>query len=378
MMFLLQLGSLNAIEQRSSAKRIREFTGGNLPSADSLGRIAGKMVPETVRLVNREIYKQLKRNKALEPPWHGLMALVLDGTESHSSYLQACDGCLERTIKCGVDEERIQYHHRHVRAILVARDWCFQIDIEPLQKGEDEVACALRLLERVLKDYPRAFDVVLADALYADSRFFNFLIDCGKDVLTVIKDERRELLKDARGLFSNSDPVELKDRKRNTVRKCWDGSGFLSWSQVKKPVRVVATNEATTVKRQLDGKEHTVNSACTWVTTLSHVRANTEVAVWLGHWRWAIENQGFNETSKYWHSDHIYKHEPTAILNFTLFSLIAYNLFHAFFWRNLKASVRAVHTMLTIAQKMTAGLECSEPLLVNISTDSKILCGVPP
>lgn len=364
-MFLTQLGSLNAIEQRWSARRVREFTGSSLPSADSLGRIANLMATQTVRGVNRKIYRRLKRNKALEPPWHGLMALVIDATESHNSYLQKCDGCLERAVKCG-DEERTQYYHRHVRAILVARDWCFQIDIEPQQKGEDEVACALRLLERVLKDYSRAFDVVLADALYADSRFFNFLIEHGKDVLTVIKDERRDLLKDARGLFSKLKPVVLKNKKQNTTRQCWDSSGFLSWSQVKKPVRVIATNEATVVKRQLDGKEHTVNSSWTWVTTLSPVRANTEVAVWLGHWRWAIENQGFNETSKYWHSDHIYRHKPTAILNFILFSLIAYNLFHAFFWRNLKACVRAAYTMLAIAQKLTADLEGSEPFLSGV------------
>jgi hypothetical protein len=364
MMFVTQLGSLNAIEQRGMERRVREFIGGSMPSADSVGRIASKMNPHTVRGLNRKMYRQLKRNKALQPPWHGLMALVVDTTESHSSYLQKCDGCLERRIKFG-DEERTQYYHRHVRAILVARDWCFQIDIEPQQKGEDEVACALRLLERVLKDYPRAFDVVLADALYADSRFFNFLIERGKDVLTVIKDERRELLKDARGLFSSMKPVVLKNKK-NTTRQCWDSSGFLSWSQVNEPVRVIVSEEATVVKRQLDGKEHTVKSTWTWVTTLSSVKANTEVAVWLGHWRWAIENQGFNETSKYWHSDHIFKHEPTAIVNFILFSLIAYNLFHAFFWRNLKACVRAVYTMLAIAQKLTAGLEDSEPLLSGI------------
>jgi len=32
---------------------------------------------------------------------------------------------------------------------------------------EDEVTCAVRLLTRVLSAYPRAFDLVLADALYA-------------------------------------------------------------------------------------------------------------------------------------------------------------------------------------------------------------------
>ncbi len=46
--------------------------------------------------------------------------------------------------------------------------------------GEDEVCCAMQLLTRVLEAYPRAFDLVLADALYATAPFFNFLIDRGK------------------------------------------------------------------------------------------------------------------------------------------------------------------------------------------------------
>jgi hypothetical protein len=37
----------------------------------------------------------------------------------------------------------------------------------------------MRLLTRVLAAYPRAFDLVLADALYAIAPFFNFLIDRG-------------------------------------------------------------------------------------------------------------------------------------------------------------------------------------------------------
>jgi len=47
------------------------------------------------------------------------------------------------------------------------------LDAEPQRPGEGEVAAALRLLERVLTRYPRAFDVVLADGRYADPRVFN-------------------------------------------------------------------------------------------------------------------------------------------------------------------------------------------------------------
>ena len=38
------------------------------------------------------------------------------------------------------------------------------------------MAAVRRLLERVLAAYPRAFDVVLSDALYATAPFVNFLL----------------------------------------------------------------------------------------------------------------------------------------------------------------------------------------------------------
>ena len=40
-----------------------------------------------------------------------------------------------------------------------------------------------------------AFDVVLADALYAAATFVNFLLAHGKDAVIVLKDERRHLFK---------------------------------------------------------------------------------------------------------------------------------------------------------------------------------------
>ena len=58
---------------------------------------------------------------------------------------------------------------------------------------------ALRLLARVIPAYPRAFDLVLADALYAKAPFFNFLLARGKHALVVLKEERRNLYQDVAG-----------------------------------------------------------------------------------------------------------------------------------------------------------------------------------
>jgi len=75
------------------------------------------------------------------------------------------------------------------------------LDHEPQRPGEDEVSTALRLLDRVIPAHPRAFDLVLAHALYGSAPFFNFLLARGKHALVVLKDERRNLYQDVEGLF---------------------------------------------------------------------------------------------------------------------------------------------------------------------------------
>jgi hypothetical protein len=271
--------------------------------------------------------------------------------------MRCCDGCLERKTGSG-ENERTQYYHRNVTAQLIFSNCRFQLDAEPQLPGEDEVACAIRLFERVVADYPRAFDVVVADALYAKSNFFNVVLKYNKDVIAVLKDERRELLKDADGLFAGKEPISVFTNDAGTQIECWDAEDFQSWSQVNKPVRVVKTQETKKpVRRQLTDKlEQPPVSSWMWVTTLSAQRARTQAVVEMGHSRWSIENEGFNEMVNHWHADHVYKHEPKAILNFWLMTMVACNLFRAFFLRNLKDALRKGKTMTYFADQIMSEL----------------------
>ena len=352
-MILTRLGSLNALEQTRSSRFWNQWLGGPIPSADTVGRVFALTDCDTIRAGIHEVYTRLKRNKALESPWHGLIALVLDGHESNASYRRCCPGCLQRTIHTA-GGDRIQYYHRNVTAQLITDDMPFLVDAEPQKAGEDEVAAAIRLVDRVVRDYPRAFDVVLADALYAQAPFFEFVLELGKDVLAVLKDERRNLLQDAQGLFKYMEPTQTQD---GTHQRCtWDAEGFRSWPSLDRPIRVVRSLETTTVRRQLDKQEETLVSDWMWVTTLSSSRASTNAVVDLGHSRWDIENQGFNESVNQWHSDHVYRHDPTAILAFWLLAMLVINVFRAFYLRNLKPQRRCDGSMLHIARRLAAEL----------------------
>lgn len=341
-MFWARLGSLNALETVAAARFWKRWLGRSMTSADTMGRVHSTVDVGQLREGLHAVYTRLKRNKAL-PLNLGLDVAVLDGHEQHASYLRHCAGCRQRIIKTE-DGERIQYYHRQVTLMLLpgARSdhepLRILLDCEPMLAGEDEVATAMRLLTRVLAAYPRAFDLVLADALYDTAPFLNFLLAHGKHGLVVLKDERRNLYQDVAGLFAHVPPKRAKRRQRDC--QWWDFPGLASWPQVKTPLRVVRSLETYSVRRQLDHETHQATSDWMWVTTLPHQQAPTERIVAWGHQRWDIENFGFNELVNGWEVDHIYKHDAHAIEAFLLLAFLAYNVFHAFLNRNLKPQLR--------------------------------------
>lgn len=350
------MGSLNALELAAHSSFFQRWIGQSVCSADSIGRVNALMDADGLRQGIHHIYDRLKRNKAL-PDHYGIGVAVLDGHESHTSYLQHCAGCLERTIHNG-NTDRKQFYHRQVTLMLLPcpRPGCEPIrlllDHEPQRAGEDEVATALRLLARVLGSYPRAFDLVLADALYATAPFFNFLLAHGKHVLTVLKDDRRNLYQDAAALFASIPPIPGSFRNRSCL--WWDLPDLLTWPQVNTPVRVIRSLETYSVKRQLDGKDDVRTSDWIWVTTLPVQPVSTARAVGFGHQRWDIENHGFNELVNGWHADHIYRHDPNAIECFLLIAFLACNIFHAFFALNLKPEIRKDRTQVFWSRFMAA------------------------
>jgi hypothetical protein len=305
------------------------------------------------------LYSRFRRNKVFVRPRPERVALILDGHESSASYLRHCSGCLQRRILVG-GQERVQFYHRLVMAQLQVDDVTYLLDTEPQVLHEDEVAAALRVFLRVVSRLPRAFEVVLVDGLYARAEFFRAVLERGKDVVAVLKDDRRDLLQDASALFETISPI--RERSGSTERLMWDLDGFTSWEAMERPVRVVRSRETTIWHAQSDGNEQTRVADWFWVTTLSPARADTRRLIELGHRRWAIENHGFNELVEHWHADHLFHHHPKAIQCFWLMVMMAYNLFHAFVHRQIQPALRLRHTCLHWASLIAADFYGSVPV----------------
>jgi hypothetical protein len=201
--------------------------------------------------------------------------------------------------------------------------------------------------------------VVGGDGLYAQGPFFNHVRAAGKHVLAVLKNDQRDLLADATALWEHMPPTAVFEGERH--RECWDLSGFRTWPQCHSPVRVVRSRETWSVRRQLTKELEERVSDWVWVTTMPPELASTRATVQLGHARWDIENQGFNELVNYWNGNHVYRHEGTAILVMWLFTMMAANLFAAFYRRDLKPELRAAFDTLHIARQMLAELMAGMP-----------------
>jgi hypothetical protein len=339
LLMLSRLGSLNALEQRQAPPPYAKWLGGPLPSADLMGTVAATLNLQTLRELLRHQHRRLKRNKGFVRGEQGFRFLVLDGHEGVSSYKRRWKECLERVVHFAKGEDKTQYYFRYVAAYLTNGRQFLMLDGERQLPGEGEIACAMRLLTRVFKRYPRACDVVCGDNLYMDPALWKLVRKHKKHIIAVLKNENRDLLVDARSLFNNRAPHVWNGK--GLRRQCWDLNGFTTWPQCGEPVRVVRVVEESAVRRQKNGEEEIHVSEWFWVSSLPPLLATTETIVRAGHGRWGVENQGFNELCNQWHGDHGYKYNAHALIACTLLLFIAYNLFHAFIERNLKPELRA-------------------------------------
>ena len=353
-MFLGRFGSLNALEKtRTDGGWRKLLDGGDLPSADTLGRVAALIDPSGLQSVLVDFYRDLRRKKALPKLGDGLVALVFDGHESTASFLQSCSQCGRRAVGKEGDR-REQYYHRFVFCSLVDKDNHLFLDVEPIRSGEGEVVAARRLYDRVHPRYARAYDIVVGDALYLEGPFFQDAINRKKDVLAVLKREALNLFADAEALFDEMEPVVFKRRGR--WNRCWDLEGFTSFPRVDRPLRVVKALETSRIRRQRTGEMEEHVTRWMWATTIDARRAETKDVVDVGRSRWDIENRGFHEGATHYQMDHVYRHDLDAMVVIMLLAMLAMNLFEVFYRRNLKPQLRDRYSRLDVSRMVKATL----------------------
>ena len=148
-------------------------------------------------------------------------------------------------------------------------------------------------------------------------------------------------------------PIQMRAPR---ARECWDFEELRLGEGEGVPVRVVRSIETTQVRRQRTQQLEEVTHEWLWVLTIEKGRLPTREVVALGHDRWVIENEGFNQISNRWHLDHVYRHDPVAIETLTLLGMLAANVGQTFYDRDLKPELRARTTLLHVVALIAAGI----------------------
>jgi len=329
------LGSLNKFNVSRDISAVSNMAG-RIPSASTIARTSDTIELDCLRKILKSIYSKAKRSKMIEP-YCGKYIGVIDGHEICSSEIHWCESCSVRNVSKIEGEVKLNYYHRYVAFILAGKRFAFMLDIEPIYPNEGEISAAYRLIERVCKNYPKAFEVVVGDGLYLNANIFKLLASHGKYAAAVLKDETRQLYEEAVSLCDIVDPVIYVDE--NTTYKIWDHTIEGAWDSYEKPVRVIRSEEIKTVRHHSEdiGKWEWEEEKADWywATSLPSV-VGSKNAVSIFHSRWQIENCCFGELVDTLNGDHVYRHSQNAIVAFILFLFIVLNILNIFFARNIK------------------------------------------
>jgi hypothetical protein len=250
----------------------------------------------------------------------------------------------------------VEYYHRVVVAQWVGVTPPAILDIERVQPAEGEVVAARRLVRRVLRTAGRLIDVITADALYLEAPFIGQVLEAGKHVVVVLKQEARELYQDAAGLRALVAPEVRREAGRTT--RLWDVPALTSFSTLGRPVRVVWAEEATVRGRLIGGERQTVTDERRWIWVTDLPAAVVPAATiqrW-GHARWDLETRGFGELTTLWHMNHCFVHHPNAIDALLLTLAMAFLTTYLFYARNLNPAARRHLTRLALAARLQEDL----------------------
>lgn len=333
-----QIPSAFQLQAETELPQWQQWVGYKHPiSDDALHYVSERMDPDKLRRGAAWINRKLKRGKAFEEnKINGLLVVSLDANEQFCSDHRCCADCLTREIKSkdaqGEPRQHIQYYHKQVYAQLSGPRLSVILDVEPMGQGEEECAAALRLLARLRESYgPRFFDVVLVDAWYTNGPFLEAAVEMGWSVVAVLKQERYDIYVEALALTKGQPPAQTIERDGRKVQ-IWDLRQMTFTDTYPKAVRVVRVRESWPQRQRIGGKWVIKEKEENWIWIVAGDLDGYAGAVIrdLGHLRWKIENNAFNELTQAWRLTHCAHHHPVSLQVLLWIKIIAFTLFHAY------------------------------------------------
>jgi hypothetical protein len=355
---VLRVPSFNQLEQLLADGRFQKLLGfpgkkrrgDKVFSADVIVDVVDTIEVAVLQAAMVELVKRAATKKVFRHDTYGsYITIAIDGWEPFCTYKRHCSGCLTRkvTIKKKdedgneIKEKVTQYYHRCVVAFLVAPKIDLTLAIEPVlssdlredltpkeARHEGELTAALRLIDRLRKDYGCFIDSFALDGLYACGPVFEKLTEHKYGAFVICKKKKDDPYRFAESIWEHREQPDevMKDPETGEKVEFW----FL------KDVDALKSFDGSVdmVKARVTRKS---GKTSTWVMALvgKAKKVRPLAALRAMRARWHIENTAFHQWVKRWGLDHCYRHTPNAILAMLYIFAIAFNLMQLFYYRRL-------------------------------------------
>lgn len=288
---------------------------------------------EGLQEILRSIVQKMRRSKMLSDYTEGVRVAAIDGSEYYRSQVIHCPECMAVHLKDGT----VQYVHKAVFMQQVSGKLKPFLAAEPIrpkdrQTGDEtgghegELTAAKRLLHSVTSQYgPRFITLLTLDALYMNQPFVREYKALGYEAVIRVKDERTDLYQEIEALSTQVKPIEDYDPQQGvayTIYEIPDLHLSIGWEIPLRGFKIIETTASRGTQTFL----------CA-TTSMSLCADQVRRVV---HLKWGIENNGYKDLKDNWHLEHNFHHHSTATWAIVLVMLIAYNLFYAYVYRNLK------------------------------------------
>lgn len=243
-----------------------------------------------------------------------------------------CADCKVRwkEVKRGKDLTELvpEYYHQVVVAHWIGTHPALVLDFEPVLPGESEWTAAARMIPRLKEVYGTSLGIIVADAFYDHEPFRACVREAGYHSVVRHKDPRRQPGGDGKARLDKRDPR----RESPLLRfKGANGRRYEVWEEEETP-------DGRRYVEVLCPDDPGAGGGC--VTSLPKSAAHAAAIGLLMEARWWIENACYHETAGQWNLDRAYVHKdrPTAVWAVVALVFIAFNLWQAYAYRELRLS----------------------------------------
>jgi hypothetical protein len=348
----IQIPNVHRLEAECRRGVLRQRIG--KLSEDTLGYALERQNPASIFALGCEVARRLKRNGVLHSEWaRGRLVAAIDGIEICSSFFRCCDACMERQVEHKVDDQirkDTQYYHRIVAVVLVSTDFPVPLGLRFQRDGEDEVACALALLQELDRQLGRRFlDVLVGDALYLRSGFVQEVEKLRLEWVFTVRENQPELLAEAQRLTGGPPPMIWSTPQDEfqlwyAPEVYWPAADrslrVVKTFRIQKKHQVQLTPSGSPKKKKTTKEEVREESTNYYATNLELGSIPPTFIHQLGRSRWRVDTDAFQTLTTQAHLKQPSVHQTCALVVLTMIRVLAYTLSLVFYYRQVVSHAR--------------------------------------